>query len=56
MISFHSETIVPSDDLWEAIQDDLYAKAKTALAGLESIAKEHEMEVSLELRQRGSRE
>ncbi len=54
VISFHFETIVPSDNLWEAIQDDLHAKAEAVLAGFESIAKEHEMEVNLEVREGGT--
>jgi len=54
VISYSFETIVPSDNLWEAIQDDLHAKAKAALAGFEAIAKEHEMEVSLEIRDGGT--
>ena len=54
VVSFSFETIVPSDNLWEAIQDDLHVKAKEILAGLESIAKEHEMEVNLEIRDGGT--
>jgi len=54
VISYHFETIVPSDNLWEAIQDDLQAKAKAALAELEAIAKEHELEINLEVREGGT--
>ncbi len=51
VISFSFETIVPSDNLWEAIREDLQEKAKSALAELEAMAKERGLEIKLEIRE-----
>ncbi len=51
IVSFSFETIVPSDNLWDAIREDLQGKAKSALAALESMAKERGLEIKLEIRE-----
>jgi len=51
VVSFSFETIAPSDNLWDAIREDLQEKAKSALAGLESMAKERGLEIKLEIRE-----
>jgi nucleotide-binding universal stress UspA family protein len=51
VVSFSFETIAPSDNLWEAIRDDLQEKAKGMLADLEGMAKERELEIKLEIRE-----
>ncbi len=51
VISFSFETIVPSDNLWEAIREDLQEKAKSTLADLEAMAKERGLEIRLEIRE-----
>ncbi len=53
VISFSFETIVPSDNLWEAIREDLQEKAKATLADLEAMAKERDLEIKLEIREGG---
>lgn len=51
VISFSYETIVPSDQLWSAIVDDLKSKAAGLLQGLESMASEQGQSVGLEIRE-----
>lgn len=51
VISFSFETIVPSDQLWDAIMEDLRGKASAILDELGSMATEQGMKVKLEVRE-----
>lgn len=51
VIAFSFETIAPSDNLWEAIREDLQGKAKITLSHLEEQAKENGLDIKLEIRE-----
>jgi len=51
VIAFSFETIAPSDNLWEAIRDDLQGKAEATLSKLEEQVKESGLEIKLEVRE-----
>jgi len=51
VIAFSFETIAPSDNLWEAIREDLQSKAEATLARLKEQAEEAGQEIKLEVRE-----
>jgi len=56
VIAFSFETIAPSDNLWEAIKEDLQGKAEATLARLKEQVQEGGLDIDLEIREGDSEE